>query len=73
MEGEQGERWMQPCKQAAVEQDPKKLVALIDEINRLLEAKEQRLLQLRGSSAHMPKASDTATSALSGHELFRKN
>ena len=34
---------MELCKQAAVEQDPKKLMALVTEINRLLEEKEQRL------------------------------
>jgi len=42
---EQRERWMQLCEQAATEQDPEKLMALITEINRLLEAKERRLRQ----------------------------
>jgi hypothetical protein len=37
------ERWMQLCEQAANEQDPEKLMELIREINRLLDAKEQRL------------------------------
>ena len=40
---EQRERWLQLCEQAATEQDPEKLMALIAEINRLLEAKERRL------------------------------
>lgn len=40
---ENTERWMELCRQAAVEQDPKKLIALISEINELLEAKERRL------------------------------
>jgi hypothetical protein len=40
---EQRERWMQLCEQAATEQDPEKLMALIAEINRLLEAKERRV------------------------------
>lgn len=40
---ERTERWMQLCEQAANEQDPDKLMELIAEINRLLEAKEQRL------------------------------
>jgi hypothetical protein len=52
MPGVQGERWMQLCQQAAVEQDPKKLMALIAEINRLLQAKEQRVAKLRSSSTH---------------------
>ena len=37
------ERWMELCKQAAIEQDPKKLMELVAEINQLLEAKERRL------------------------------
>ena len=37
------EKWMQLCEQAANEQDPEKLMELITEINRLLDAKEQRL------------------------------
>jgi hypothetical protein len=37
------------CEQANNEQDPKKLVQLIDEINRLLEEKQKRLEQLRFS------------------------
>jgi hypothetical protein len=40
---EQRERWMQLCEQAANEQDPDRLMELIVEINRLLEAKERRL------------------------------
>jgi len=37
------ERWMQLCAQAAIEQDPDKLLALVQEINDLLEEKERRL------------------------------
>lgn len=40
---EKKERWMQLCAQAAVEQDPEKLLALVKEINDLLEEKERRL------------------------------
>ena len=40
---ENTERWMQLCAQAAVEQDPEKLMALVNEINDLLEKKERRL------------------------------
>ncbi|MGH9545017.1 MAG: hypothetical protein ACRD23_07355 [Terriglobales bacterium] len=40
---DQRERWMQLCEQAASEQDPEKLMALIAEINQLLEAKQRRL------------------------------
>jgi len=41
MQGPDKERWVQLCEQAAIEQDPIKLLALTSEINRLLEAKEQ--------------------------------
>jgi hypothetical protein len=43
MTGDTRERWMQLCEQAANEQDPEKLLQLVEEINRLLEEKEQRL------------------------------
>lgn len=43
MPGENEERWRALCEQAVVEQDPKKLLQLVREINRLLEADEQRL------------------------------
>ena len=36
-------RWMELCEQAAVEQDPTKLLALVEEINRLLLEKEKRV------------------------------
>jgi len=40
---EKTERWLELCKQAAIEQDPEKLMALVKEINDLLETKERRL------------------------------
>ena len=43
MKGEEKERWMELCEQAANEQDGKKLMELIAEIDRLLEAKQRRL------------------------------
>ena len=45
MKGEAKERWMRLCEQAALEQDPEKLMQLVGEINRLLEEKEQRLIR----------------------------
>ena len=45
MQGETGERWRKLCEQAAIEQDPQKLLQLIEEIDRLLEVKEERLQQ----------------------------
>jgi len=44
LKGENGERWLKLCEQAAVEEDSQKLLELISEINRLLCDKERRLL-----------------------------
>jgi hypothetical protein len=43
MLGENEQRWRELCERAAKETDPDRLIALVQEINRLLEAKEQRL------------------------------
>lgn len=43
MKGEKKEIWMHLCEQAAIEQDPDKLMDLIKQINQLLEEKELRL------------------------------
>jgi len=43
MRGEKRERWMELCAQAAEEQDPKKLMKLIAEIDRMLSEKQERL------------------------------
>ena len=43
MQGEKAELWRKLCEQAAVEQDPDKLLELAREINRLLDEKEARL------------------------------
>ena len=37
------ERWMTLCAQAAVEPDPKRLLALISEVNDLLEQREKKI------------------------------
>jgi hypothetical protein len=42
MNGKNPERWQELCEQAAKEQDPQKLLVLTQEINRLLQEKEQR-------------------------------
>jgi hypothetical protein len=55
LKGQQKEYWMHLCEQAANEQDPHKLMELVKEINRLLEAKEQRLKEL---PKEIPKAAD---------------
>jgi hypothetical protein len=43
MNGSNEERWKKLREQAAREQDPKKLIQLVKEINDLLEAKRKRL------------------------------
>lgn len=43
MQGETGELWRSLCGQAAIEQDPEKLLELAEEITRLLNQKEERL------------------------------
>jgi len=47
LQGETREHWRKLCEQAAEEKDPTKLMELIEEINRLLESKEERLLRER--------------------------
>ena len=54
-------KWMELCEQAADEQDPKKLAALILEINFMLEAKELRLI---GSFPLNPPSSHSAQKSL---------
>jgi len=43
MKGETRERWEKLCQLAADEQDPEELLRLVNEINKLLDEKEQRL------------------------------
>ena len=43
MQGEKEERWLELCRQAAVERDSDRLVDIMDQINRMLYEKEQRL------------------------------
>jgi len=43
MEGAVKERWIELCELITKEQDSKKFCALVEELNRLLDEKEQRL------------------------------
>lgn len=43
MQDESKERWYELCTRATTERDPEKLMALVEEINRLLSEKERRL------------------------------
>jgi hypothetical protein len=42
MQSEGNERWKELCAQAAGEKDPDKLIALVQEINRILDEQSQR-------------------------------
>ena len=55
MMGLSKEGWLNLCEQASVEQDPKKLIALITEINRLLDEKRKRLQRKRLMEATPPE------------------
>jgi hypothetical protein len=37
------QKWLKLCEQAAVEQDPEKLLALVEQIDALLQIEEDRL------------------------------
>jgi hypothetical protein len=43
MDRETKEQWLVLCEQAAVEQDPARLLVLVTEINRLLDEKQKRV------------------------------
>jgi len=50
MQGENEERWIQLCRKAIDERDPDKLMQIMEQINRMLEEKEQRLKERRITS-----------------------
>jgi hypothetical protein len=49
------ERWRELCAQAAVEQDPEKLMELVTEITRLLEEEQERAKLKRQQSPSKPE------------------
>ena len=51
MPDERTERWKELCAEAASEQDPDKLLALVKEINRLLDD-----ISLHGNTSGKPEA-----------------
>jgi hypothetical protein len=59
MFGDEKERWMELCELAAKEQDSVKLMALVAEINRILEAKEERLKTAHSNSKSTGKETPT--------------
>jgi hypothetical protein len=51
MAGDEDKIWRDLCEQAQSEEDPKKLLELIKEINRLLQEREVRLREARLNDA----------------------
>ncbi len=49
MQGEKRQRWEELCRMAVDEQDPDRLMQLVEQITTLLEEKEKRLQQQRQS------------------------
>ena len=47
MLGQNRERWMELCELASKEQDPEKLLKLVQQINQMLEEKQNRLDEMR--------------------------
>ena len=56
------QRWLKLCEQAAVEQDPKTFLALIEQIDALLQFEQDRI---RGSG----RSATPSPQAEGGHEL----
>lgn len=54
MQGKTRERWQELCEQAANEKDPRKMLELVEEINRLLGIKYDRISHADGT---LPKIS----------------
>ena len=58
MQGKTRERWQELCEQAAKEQDPSKMLEIVEEINRLLAVKYDRISHSNGAP---PKTSKQAS------------
>jgi DnaJ-domain-containing protein 1 len=57
MQGKARERWQELCEQAANEQDPAKMLQIVEEINRLLAVKYDRLSRQDGAPPRTSKDS----------------
>jgi hypothetical protein len=54
MQGKAEERWIELCEQAAVEHDANKLLKLIQEIDKLLREKQERMHSAKDSRTRRP-------------------
>ena len=61
MESSNKDRWLQLAELAAKERDPVKLIALVEEINRVLKEKEQLMKAARSTptSSRIPPGAPT--------------
>jgi|HubBroStandDraft_1064217.scaffolds.fasta_scaffold221196_2 hypothetical protein len=50
-DGKTKKRWLELCEQASTEQDPKKLMELVEEIDRILKEKQDGINQGRNNAA----------------------
>jgi hypothetical protein len=50
---ESDERWKELCAQAVVEQDPERLMELVQELTRMLDEKEQMVRRARSANGHL--------------------
>ena len=66
MIGEIKERWVILCEEAAIEQDPKKLLQLVEEINRLL-AEERTLGKRAQNTPPLGRAPEATLKAQNRH------
>ena len=57
MQGKARERWQELCEQAANEKDPTKMLEIVEEINRLLAVKYDRLNHADGGAPKTSKDS----------------
>ncbi len=57
MQGKGKEHWARLCEQAAFEQDSETLMGLINEINRMLDEKEQSLKDEEAAGKHSDQKS----------------
>jgi hypothetical protein len=70
MRGDNGERWRVLCEQAAVEQDHDRLIALINEMSRLLDEKEARFNASRVAKRREDAPAMTKQGQLTGNPTF---
>ncbi len=57
MDPEKKDRWIQLCELASKEQNPETLLQLVQEINRLLDERDQTLKMVRNNSSTTESAS----------------